>query len=142
MRRDFDDSRRAPRLDVRVPCQLVGAGVWHEPVRFPIRNLSPYGMWIETDYPLDPGDQVLASFRPPGTGRAVVVRAVVVRSRLRDGDSGMALAFVEMLPAAFDRLTRSLSSRTERGEARVDRRPRRRSRPRGRIRALPGPGAA
>lgn len=89
--------RRAVDIEAEILCDL-----WDRPIALPARNLSTTGIWVETQLPLSPGDELIVSFVPPGRGarEPLVLSAEVCRSdlyrRQRDaGRSGMALRFVD-----------------------------------------------
>ncbi|MBI4954236.1 MAG: PilZ domain-containing protein [Myxococcales bacterium] len=57
-------SRRSTRRPVDVPCDVVCTDS-EEPMPLTATDLSAYGMWIPTSFPLRPGQRVVLSFRPP-----------------------------------------------------------------------------
>ena len=92
--------RRALRRSVRMPCDVL-ADVFDEAVAHVMTDLSPFGAWIDTTYPLEPGAELLVALTPPGvidasqdvvlSGR--VARASLGRRRGEVGRSGMGIAF-------------------------------------------------
>jgi len=92
--------RRALRRSVRMPCDVL-ADVFDDAVAHVMTDLSPFGAWIDTTYPLDPGAELLVSLTPPGRaeGEADVVlaghvaRASLGRRRGEIGRSGMGVSF-------------------------------------------------
>jgi len=57
--------RRALRRLVRMPCDVL-ADVFDDAVAHVMTDLSPFGAWIDTTYPLDPNAELLVSLTPPG----------------------------------------------------------------------------
>lgn len=92
--------RRSLRRAVALECTLQSE-LWDEALTLPASNMSTDGVWIETPLALDPGDELILSFTPPGLSQhqtvwaaAKVVRVAVAR---RQGDApespGMGLSF-------------------------------------------------
>jgi hypothetical protein len=80
-----------------------------EPFVCEARDLSPFGMWLETAELLEPGDPVLVSFRPPRwptrldlTICGQVARVSRGRRRTDGGRTGMGLAFVDLTESEID----------------------------------------
>jgi len=89
--------RRSVRRSVAIECSVHSA-YWDGAVSFVVSDLSYEGIWLETKVTLEPGDELLLSFVPPGAMRATVWAAArVVRVSGRDGlPHGMGLAFTFM----------------------------------------------
>lgn len=90
--------RRALRRALSMPCELV-SHYWEGPVAHCIGDVSPFGAWIDTFFPLHPGAELVVSFSPPGASRELVLFGEVVRvvtGRLRNdrGPLGMGIGFV------------------------------------------------
>ncbi|HEY6878015.1 MAG TPA: PilZ domain-containing protein [Polyangiales bacterium] len=94
MRKRRRSVRRAVSLECALQCEL-----WDDVVHLPASNLSTDGIWIETPISLDPGQELIVSFTPPGAPQRVWAAARVVRNtggRMPKGEPqvpGMALAF-------------------------------------------------
>jgi len=94
-------ARRALRRAVQVECEVLSE-CWDEPVLLQTSDLSPFGAWIETPFPLDIGAELLLTFRPPRWAeRRIVCLADVVRVALRRRRrerrlSGMGVRFTDM----------------------------------------------
>lgn len=106
--------RRAIRRAVALDCELVSS-YWDEPIAHRVTDLSPYGMWIETPLPLDPGEELLVSFYPPRwpSFDPVVaigeVRRVELRRRSSDPrESGMGIQIHCFDPIDHEELAESL----------------------------------
>lgn len=97
--------RRAVRRAVRLDCE-VESRLWTGFLAFAATDLSPYGLWVETDFPLVAGEAVsvrLAPPRWPAWTQPIEVEARVARASLsrRRGErrrSGMGLAFQNLPP--------------------------------------------
>ncbi len=61
--------RRSLRRAVTVPCGLQSS-YWDGALTLPASDLSNEGMWIDTPLPLEPGEEIVLSFNPPGQPRA------------------------------------------------------------------------
>ncbi len=95
-------ARRSDRRATDVPCDLVRR-TWDQPVRHRVTEMSPHGVWIQTSFPLRPGEQVVLSFAPPRGRRpqeltvfAKVTRAVRPSTRRGPSYGGMALEFIDL----------------------------------------------
>jgi PilZ domain len=91
--------RRAPRRKVTTEVDLV-SHYWDHPVAYELKDLSPFGMWIDTLCPLHQGAEVVVSFQPPG-GQEVTVfgtvrRALTGRRKLDRGRVGMGIEFTDI----------------------------------------------
>ena len=91
--------RRALRRSVRMPCDVL-ANDYDDTVTHMLTDLSPFGAWIETIYPLEPGAELLVSLTPAGLDASCdvvlagrVARASLGRRRGEIGRSGMGVAF-------------------------------------------------
>jgi hypothetical protein len=72
-------------------------------------DLSADGIWIESKVALEPGDELLLSFVPPGRRARVWAAARVVRVGAReDQPSGMGLSFTFMSEVERAVLSRAL----------------------------------
>ncbi len=107
------DDRRALRRDLDLRLELV-SHYSDEPVEHHATDLSPYGMWIDTELPLHPGSEVVLSMEPPGLdGReltvfAKVARVVTGRRRSDRGPLGMGLQFEDLTHEEQAELTEAL----------------------------------
>lgn len=89
--------RRALRRSVHVSCDVISSD-WEDPISHTASDLSPYGCWLDTIFPLEPGTVVAVAFTPPRwqSGREIVAFARVSR-RVRTGPRrGMALEFLDL----------------------------------------------
>ena len=105
-------ARRSLRRSVFVGCEVL-SDLWDEPVVHRATNLSPEGLWLESQLPLEPGTDVALSFAPPGREQAIVavgtVRRAVLRRRRHDRvPSGMGIAFTDLSEPALEMLRASL----------------------------------
>lgn len=111
---DPPDGRRALRRDLGLRCELV-SNYWDEPVEHRVTDLSPYGAWIDTSFPLHPGTEVVLTMEPPCfdgaelTVFAKVARAVTGRRRSDRGPLGMGLEFGDLSAVEQLRLERALA---------------------------------
>ncbi|MBI4635595.1 MAG: response regulator [Candidatus Rokubacteria bacterium] len=95
----YRERRRAPRALVGIPVRAAeyngtewtGTSV----------DLSPFGMKLRPDTPLEPGATVKLAFTPPDGGRELLVVALFVRTE-RDGHT---FSFVNLRDAEFQRLS-------------------------------------
>ena len=91
--------RRAPRRKVSAGVDLV-SHYWDHPVAYELKDLSPFGMWIDTLCPLHEGAEVVVSFAPPGgdavTVFATVRRALTGRRKQDRGRIGMGIEFTDI----------------------------------------------
>ncbi|MDD9938326.1 MAG: PilZ domain-containing protein [Myxococcales bacterium] len=108
---ELPSRRRAPRRAVDLECE-VRSSLWDGALPFQVRDLSPVGMWLDTSLPLDEGDEVLLSFRPPRwseaewplIARGAVARVGLHRRRHDARPSGMGLSFKGLEPGELCRL--------------------------------------
>jgi hypothetical protein len=68
-----------------------------------VRDLSPFGMWIETPHLMLPGERVVVAFRPPEwpvpfalTVFGEVARISMGRRKDDDGLTGMGIEFTDI----------------------------------------------
>jgi len=106
--------RRAVRRAVHVDCEVVSR-FWDDSIPHLATDLTPDGIWIESMYPLEVGEDVVLTFRPPRweESRAVTcfgtVRRVELRRRTSDPRaSGMGIEFLDISDADQSELMRSL----------------------------------
>jgi hypothetical protein len=109
---ELDYARRGERREVDIVCDVVARN-WDEPTRYRITDLSPQGLWIQTSFPLDVGENMVLSFlAPQGNGEvqlfARVVRTVRVHERNGRRASGMGLELVGMTGGERRTLRRGL----------------------------------
>lgn len=96
----FTGFRRHGRKDLESQIIAQDADGWELPLR--CVNLSPTGMFVESQYLFDVGEEHVLIFRTPSDGRLYRVRARVVRvdvadledEALDDGGAGMAYEFL------------------------------------------------
>jgi hypothetical protein len=94
--------RRALRRAVHMECDVV-CPWWDEPVAHRATNLSPQGIWLESQLPLTPGEVVVLSFTPPrfDPSRELIAFGTVRRTELRrrasdPRASGMGIEFLDL----------------------------------------------
>lgn len=93
-----ESGRRAVRRAVELPCEVVSRYV-DQPLLYWATDLSPFGMWLETKFPMQAGERLVVCFQPPIWWRAreLMVFAEVVRaSSGRDNARGMAVEFNDL----------------------------------------------
>jgi hypothetical protein len=78
-----------------------------------VRDLSPYGMFVETPLPLDMGEELVVAFTPRGIEREVLLAAHVARVTFgrRGGErglAGMGIAFDGVEESLHDALVHAL----------------------------------
>lgn len=95
-------ARRSERRGVDIGCELV-ARSWDQPLPHRMTNVSAFGAWLQTSLPLEVGERVVVSFRPPRwrdrreiTVFAEVTRNIKVRERNGVRRNGMGLEFIDM----------------------------------------------
>ena len=109
------NARKALRRAVSLECETRSA-LWDETAPLLATDLSTEGIWLNSDLPLDIGERLVLSFRPPRWpewGWPVTVLAEVVRvglPRRRDdrGPAGMGLRFLDLDPEQGVRMASSL----------------------------------
>lgn len=107
--------RSALRRAVDLECN-VRAELWDGALPHRARDLSPHGLWLDTDLPLEVGEEVLVSFRPPrGSGlewpvitRGAITRVGMHRRRVDTRPAGMGVAFLDLDDHDRRRLARAL----------------------------------
>jgi hypothetical protein len=108
------EARRALRRAISLPCELM-SHYWASPVPHTMSDVSPFGMWIDTFFPLHAGAELVVSFMPPGLSRELVLFGEVVRAVTTPGASlGMGIGFVRTTAAdedALDALLRGVPPR-------------------------------
>lgn len=89
-------TRRVPRRGARGGAELVTAH-HDEPVDVQLRDLSPFGVGVETALDLSPGDEVVVCFSPPGR-RELMVFGEIRRRRLgaSPDEGGLGIEFVDI----------------------------------------------
>ena len=92
-------TRRASRRRVDLLCQLIRSD-YDEPIRHRITDLSAFGAWVRTTFPMTEGERVVLVFTPPG-GTEVTIFADVKRierpsESRRRRSRGMGLEFQGM----------------------------------------------
>ncbi len=110
-------NRRALRRAVSIDCSVMSR-YWDGPVRHTASDLSPYGLWVDAIFPLEPGELLAVSFTPPRwrLSHEIIVfaevrRAVLGRRQRDDGAAGMGLEFLDLKRperAALDALLKGL----------------------------------
>ena len=96
----IDRRRRALRRAVEIPVELISRHV-DEPLLYWATDLTPYGMWIETPFPMQPGEEVVLCFQPAVSWaqRELIIFAEVERMTAAQGSgAGMGLSFKGMTP--------------------------------------------
>ena len=108
------DSRRALRRAVELEAEVV-CDLWAGSAPHRATDLSPYGIWLETPFPLERGTEVVLSFVPPrwSADRELLVvgdvrRVELSRRRSDPLPSGMGVAFRGMGEAERDALAETL----------------------------------
>jgi len=101
--------RRALRRSVHVNCDVITKD-WEEPSKHLATDLSPFGCWIDTPFPLAPESEVVLAFTPPRwQPMGEVVTFARVRRRIRTGPRrGMGLEFLDVSRPDIAAMTRSL----------------------------------
>lgn len=97
-RRDRYEVRKAFAHEV----ELVTSD-WDEPVEFAARDLSPAGVFVATDLPLEQGSELVVSFWVPACPGEItvfgeVVRVALPRRRTDRFPAGMGVRFLDMSP--------------------------------------------
>ena len=92
----YVEPRRALRRALELRCDVV-SHYWDDVVSFRMTDVSPYGAFIDTLFPLHRGAEVVLCFTPPRgplvTVFAEVARAVTGRLRRDRKPLGMGMAF-------------------------------------------------
>ncbi len=95
---DLDSGhRRALRRSVDMPCEVISNHV-DEPLLYWATDLSPYGLWLDTPFPMAAREQVVVCFKPPvwWPGRELTLFAEVIRSAGGQGAPGMGMVFLDI----------------------------------------------
>ena len=94
--------RRSLRRAVRIETDVLSDG-WDQAVSLLATDLSPEGLWLESDLPLEVGEEVVVSLRPPRwmadkpfRALAQVARVGLFRRKSEHRRSGMGLRFVQL----------------------------------------------
>ncbi len=94
-------ARRSKRRAVDIPCEVI-TNTSDEPTHQRMTDISPFGAWLRTSFPMRVGERVAVSFKPPRwQGTELTVFAEVTRSvgvRERDGvrRTGMGIEFIDL----------------------------------------------
>ena len=87
------------RRAVELPCELISRYV-DEPLLYWATDLTPFGIWLETPFPMELGEQVVLCFKPSvwWDHRELTLFAEVTRTRgaTEVTDRGMGLAFMDI----------------------------------------------
>jgi hypothetical protein len=87
------ESRRAARRAVEMGCAVIASG-WDRPIASQCTDMSPFGMWLETSYPVKAGDTVVVCFVPPKRDRELNLFARVRRvAGRKDGSFGVGVEY-------------------------------------------------
>lgn len=94
---ELNYARRGRRHSVDMLCELIRRDC-DVPLNHRITDLSAYGAWIQTSFPMPVGSRIVLAFTPPGADELMVFAEV---TRVRDRSSahkktGMGVAFSEM----------------------------------------------
>ena len=99
---NISQSRRALRRAMALECDVL-SDHWDETISHVVRDLSPYGAWLETSFPIEIGAELLLSLTSPkvGDGKEILVMGRVARASLRrrksDGTQmGMGIDFLTL----------------------------------------------
>lgn len=115
--------RRSLRRAVAIPCAMQ-SDYWDGAVTLPASDLSTEGVWIDTPLPLEPGEELVLAFNPPGEPEAELwalaeVARVGMWRRAQDAwPSGMGLTFTYVSRPDRRLLSRCLVGRPPRLPAR------------------------
>jgi hypothetical protein len=104
--------RRALRRAVALEC-AVHSPLWDGPAFYLATDLSPDGLWLNTDLTLEVGERLMLSFRPPRwpdwcwpvMAFGEVVRVSLLRRRSDRNAAGMAVRFEQIDPVASQEMT-------------------------------------
>jgi hypothetical protein len=106
--------RRALRRAVQLPCELVSDHV-DDPLLYWATDLTPYGIWLETRFPMALGEQVVLCFSPGiwWEARDLMLFAEVTRVTHQRGveERGMGLEFLDITSHEQRALTAWLRNR-------------------------------
>jgi len=118
--------RRSVRRAVVLECSLRSE-LWEGELKLPVSNLSTEGLWVDTGLVLEPGHELIVSFKPPRARRhevvwaaAQVVRAGLYRPHVDSAPKrGVAIAITYCSEEHKRLLARSLLGRPPRLPARA-----------------------
>ncbi len=86
---------------MELPCELVSRYV-DEPLLYWATDLTPFGAWLETPFPMELGEQVVICVRPGVWWHARELMLFAEVTRVASGrelhERGMALAFLDASP--------------------------------------------
>jgi PilZ domain len=102
-------ARRSQRRSIDLPCELVERR-WDEPVNHRVTDISQFGVWVRTSFPLPVEENVVLSFLLPGGDEEITVFARVSRviDHGRRGERGMALEYVDLTQSQRIELAKAL----------------------------------
>ncbi len=113
-------NRRSLRRAVELECALQ-SDLWDGLIALSASDLSNEGVWLDTPYALEPGEELVLSFVPPGARQgeqvwavAEVARVGLWRRRLDPWPAGMGLVFQYLSDVDRRFLARSLVGRPPR----------------------------
>lgn len=96
------DARRGVRKAVDIDCEFIRPDR-DEPIRCKARDLSPSGIWLVTTELLEPGAQLVVTFRPPHwpspfsiTVFGEVARVSKGRRTADEHQTGMGIEFTDL----------------------------------------------
>ena len=98
---ELGSGRKKVRRAVELPCDVVSRHV-DEPLLYWATDLSSDGIWLQTPFPMRPGDEVVVCVRPTvwWSTRELILFAEVVRSHCTGGSApdadGMGLRFMDI----------------------------------------------
>jgi hypothetical protein len=106
------ERRRSMRRSVDLECH-VHSSYWDGTVPFLASDVSLDGIWLESAFALEVGQEVLLAFVPPGSQQVAVqaVARIARVSALEGQPCGMGLAFTFMRSTDRALLARSLEGR-------------------------------
>jgi len=112
--------RRSPRRALHIDCRLE-CDYWEGALVLQASDVSDEGLWIDTPYALQPGEELVVSFPLPGDPAAErvwaiaeVARVGMWRRRRDEYPAGMALVFTYCSQEDLNRLANSLYGRPPR----------------------------
>ena len=83
------------RSGIRKPCSIpISYAAYDRVFSNHIKNISPYGLFIETQRPLLVGDEIVMTFRPDGFDKAFKVRGEIAHANR----SGVGVEFKDISP--------------------------------------------
>jgi len=83
------------RSGIRKPCSIpISYAAYDRVFSNHIKNISPYGLFIETQRPLLVGDEIVMTFRPDGFDKPFKVRGEIAHATR----SGVGVEFKEISP--------------------------------------------